>query len=292
MTPEGRTRFAKAYRDAMAALPDPIETHNVNTEFGEVRAYRFSEKPGPPLVLLSGRAGTSAMYEPNIAALCQQYSVYTLDTLGEPGMSVQTVPIRTSADQARWLNTVLSELDLNRVHMVGVSFGGWQAVNLALHRPERIASLSVLDPPNVLARFSAELMLAALATIPIAPRAMRQWFLRWISGDEPVSDTDPVAKVIEAGMTEYKMLIPIPTYPSDAELASIKMPVLAIVAGRSTIHDPQKAFYRAKTVLHDGQAELWEHASHAISGECADEVNARLLKFVEHVEQRAQGDTQ
>lgn len=199
---------------------------------------------------------------------------------------MQTVPIRDGRDQARWLGAVLAGLDFEGVHLVGVSIGGWLAFNQALRSPERIVSVSLLDPANVLARFSLRMMLAAVAALPFAPQRAREHFLSWISGGTPAADDDPTARVIAAGMREYKLALPGPAYPSDNDLRSMTVPVLALIGGRSAVHDPQKAVHRAKALLPDVEAELWPEASHAISGECAERVNTRLLKFIEDIESR------
>lgn len=285
-SPEGRARFVAAYQVAMRALPEPSGEHDIETGFGCARVYRFGRSPGTPVVLLPGRTGTTAMWAPNIAALAEHHAVYSVDLLGEPGRSVQTVPIRDGRDQARWLGAVLAGLDFEGVHLVGVSIGGWLAFNQALRSPERIVSVSLLDPANVLARFSLRMMLAAVAALPFAPQRAREHFLSWISGDTPVADDDPTARVIAAGMREYKLALPAPAYPSDNDLRSMTVPVLALIGGRSTVHDPWKAVHRARALLPDAEAELWPEASHAISGECAERVNARLRKFIEDIESR------
>jgi hypothetical protein len=64
------------------------------------------------------------------------------------------------------------------------------------------------------------------------------------------------------------------------------VPTLALIAGRSKIHDSRKAFDRATALLPDGQAELWVEATHAISGEFAAEVTSRVLGFVGRVDGR------
>jgi pimeloyl-ACP methyl ester carboxylesterase len=77
-----------------------------------------------------------------------------------------------------------------------------------------------------------------------------------------------------------------PVYPGDDELRSIHVPTLALIAGRSEIHDPRKAFERARVRLPDVEPALWPEASHALTGEFADDVNARVLEFVRRVEAR------
>ena len=103
-------------------------------------------------MLLPGRAGSSIMWEPNLSAFAAEHPVWTVDLIGEPGRSEQTAPIRDSADQAAWLDEVLRSLDLQNVHLVGYSFGGWLAANLAIRVPDRLTSLSLIDPVQTFAR--------------------------------------------------------------------------------------------------------------------------------------------
>jgi pimeloyl-ACP methyl ester carboxylesterase len=278
---EGRERFMSAYDTALNSLPAPHAVYEVQTSFGRVRAYRFGDAQATPIVLLHGRSGSSPTWQPNIAALAAHYPVFTVDALGEPGASVQTVPIRDGKDQAWWLNETLAELKLDKVHLVGLSMGGWLAVNHCIHAPDRVVSLSLLDPAYVFARFSIQILIGAtLAILPFSPRSVRKGFLEKISGGAPISDDDPVAQLIESGIKEFKLAQPTPEYPGASELRAITIPVLALIAGRSAIHNPEHAVQRAKTLLPEAEVELWPDASHAISGECAEQVNARILKFI------------
>jgi pimeloyl-ACP methyl ester carboxylesterase len=199
---------------------------------------------------------------------------------------VQPAPIRDADDQAAWLATVLKELVADRAHVVGVSVGGWLACNQAVRAPQEVASLSLLDPAFTFARLPIG---AVLRTVPIAlpigrERAMRK-FMSWVDGHQTAGiDDDPVAKVILAGMREFRTVLPAPAYFSDGELRSITQPALVIIAGRSVIHDPRRALARPRALIPGVQADLWPTATHSISGQFADEVNARILSFIERLD--------
>ena len=60
-------------------------------------------------------------------------------------MSVQDKPIRDADDETHWLDEALAGLGLEQAHLLGVSIGGWTAVNYAVRRPGRAASLTLLD---------------------------------------------------------------------------------------------------------------------------------------------------
>jgi pimeloyl-ACP methyl ester carboxylesterase len=279
-------RFRHAYAQVMARMPEPDGVAEVATDHGRVHVYRFGTDARTPLVLLPGRSGSTTMWEPNLPAWAAERTVYAVEVLGEAGLSVQEREIRGADDQAAWLGATLRGLGLERAHLVGVSFGGWLALNLALHQPDAVASLSLVDPACVFGRFPAKIILASLATLPAAPELLRNRMLSWISGGAPVED-EPVARVIAAAMREFRPGVPPPRYPSDDALRGLHVPTLALIAGRSQIHHPRKAYERARALLPDVQAELWPDATHAITGEFAAEVNNRVLKFVSAVEERS-----
>ncbi|MFD4249998.1 alpha/beta fold hydrolase [Amycolatopsis thermoflava] len=286
-SPQARVAYDAAYDRGFAALPAPAEERDVATAFGTARVYRFGE-PGPaPMVLLPGRAGTTIMWEPNLPAFIARGPVYALDLIGEPGRSEQTAPIRDADDQAAWLDTVLATLGLRDVHLVGYSFGGWLAANLAVRAPDRLASLTLIDPVRTFATFPVSLLVrTALALVPGIRRWSRPAFLAWISGGAEVAEDDPVATVIDEGMRTYRIALPTPLLFTDAQLRGLTVPVLALIAARSVIHDGRRAAARARELLPDARVELWPAATHAIAGESAAEVNARVLEFLAELEQR------
>jgi pimeloyl-ACP methyl ester carboxylesterase len=275
----GRDRFTAAYDEAMGELPAPDSTDDVETSFGTVRAYRFGPAGGVPLVLLPGKASSTPMWGDNLPGLSRIAPVVGLDLLGEPGMSVQHRPITSAADQAEWLAEALAGLELAAVHLLGVSFGGWSAVNLAVRRPGPVASLSVLDPAQTFGRIGLKTVLFSLgAGIPAMPRWVRDRSLRWIAGGARVED-NAVGRLIAAGMREFRSATPMPEYFTDAQLRGLTVPTLAVIAGRSIIHNPAKAAARAELVP-GARVELWPDASHALNGEFPDRVADRVADFV------------
>lgn len=278
-----KERFEQAYREAMEELPIPTDTYDVPTRFGTARIYKFGDNPSTPILLLPGRAASTPMWQPNLATLAEQKTVFTVDLIGEPGMSIQSRAFNKAADQALWLHEVLSKLKIEKTHIVGVSIGGWSAVNLAMYDQAPIASLTLLDPASVFGHFTWKVIVISLGSVlPFMPQTIRMKLLSWISGGVEANDDEPTAKLIASGMRDYKLNIPAPTYPSDADLQSITIPVLAIIAGRSIIHNPQKAVERAQQLLPNPQVELWAEASHALNGEYPERVCETILNFIDN----------
>ncbi|MGB3356331.1 MAG: alpha/beta hydrolase [Mycobacterium sp.] len=288
----GHDHFVTTYRAAMARLPPYDESFDVPTLFGRVRVYRFAGGPGRPVVLLPGRNASTPMWGANLPGLLAHRPVYSVDLLGEPGMSVQQRPISGSEDQASWFDELLTGMGLTCPHLMGVSFGAWSATNHAVHGHGGVASLTLLDPAMTFAPIPIRTMLAVIPMgLSGAPEFLRKQVLKWISGGVDLDDSVAVAALIAAGARDFVLRQPLPTRFTADQLKALDVPVLALIAGRSVIHDGRRAAESAAKLLPRAEVELWPHASHAISGEYADEIGERAHRFWKRIDSETAGRT-
>lgn len=283
---EGHTEFAKAYDEAMEDLPEPIESKKISTDFGEVQLYKFQENDTvgkTPVVLLPGKGSSTPMWEPNLRHFLEYRPVYTLDLLGEPGLSTETKRIETAEDQATWLKQVLEQLPESDIHLLGLSFGGWSAANVALKYPNKIQSLILVDPIYVFGPIPFKMIIASIpASVPLVPKPIRETMLSYISGGSEVDQSDPTANLIETGMRTYKSKLPMPEKITPEQLAELEMPVLGILAGESTMHHSEESYQTGVDSLKDPDSEMviFADASHAINGEYPEELVKTIEKFL------------
>jgi pimeloyl-ACP methyl ester carboxylesterase len=76
---------------------------------------------------------------------------------------------------------LLGKLSDRPAHLVGFSYGGWVAMNQAIHAPGRVASITLLDPAGLVqldARFYRWLSITGLATL--TPMPLRRRLTRWL----------------------------------------------------------------------------------------------------------------
>ena len=158
-----RAHFTAVYRTSLAELPHYDESFDIATSFGTVRVYRFAGPAGCPVVLLPGRNASTPMWRSNLPGLLTHRTVFTVDLLGEAGLSVQDKSIDGPEDEARWLDEALAGLGLEQAHLMGLSIGGWTAVNYAARRPGRTVSIALLDPVLTFAGITVKSVLASLA---------------------------------------------------------------------------------------------------------------------------------
>lgn len=99
---------------------------------------------GKPVVLLHGFTASSAQWQyARIAGeLAKDYQVILVDLRGH-GKSDKPHDAEAYSLEHRLsdINAVLDDLNLERVHLLGYSMGGWLAFGMAAQYPERVASL-------------------------------------------------------------------------------------------------------------------------------------------------------
>ncbi|GAA2722597.1 alpha/beta fold hydrolase [Actinocorallia aurantiaca] len=277
-----RERFLEAYDEAMRLWPDPRSGAEVETSYGTVYVHRYGPESGEPVVLLHGHGANASTWYPQIEALGERHPVFAVDTLDDPGRSVQSVLAAGSEDNARWLDEALAALDLEDVHLVGHSYGGWLALNQAIHAPGRLASVSLLDPgglQKVPRRFYVNLVAGALAMG--APRRFRPRLARLLANSALVSPPELLRPAMLAARAFRPSARP-PARPfTDEELRSVGVPVLALLAQRSVLLDPVSAGARLRSLLPSARVEIVPAAGHGLPLEEPRLVNERVLRFVE-----------
>jgi pimeloyl-ACP methyl ester carboxylesterase len=287
-TEAGRDAYLLAYARAMALLPPPAGSREVETDFGVVKTYQWTgtRERAAPLFLLPGRSSGTPMWADNLPGLLASgRTVIAVDALGDAGLSVQSAPLRSFADQAVWMDQVLGRLGVQRVHSVGHSFGGAMAACHALRHPGRIASLALLEPVFTFAWPPVSTLLwTTLLTIP-APRRWRERALAEIGGVDvaEVRRATPMSEMIATGAATFRAALPIPKVLSDAELRSLPGHTYVAIAERKSLAGGRKAADRARAVP-GGRAEIWPGTTHSLPMQVADRLAARLARHWDAVD--------
>ena len=110
---------------------------------GHDMAYRM-EGNGPALLLLHGIAGSSRTWRDVIPRLTDRFTVIAPDLMGH-GESEKPVGDYSLGAFASGVRDLLEVLGIDRASVVGQSFGGGVAMQLAYQHPERCERLVLVD---------------------------------------------------------------------------------------------------------------------------------------------------
>ena len=99
---------------------------------------------GPALVLVHGAGVDGRMWQPQISALADEFTVVAWDEPGA-GRSDDLPADFGLADYAHCLAAVIDALALGPAHVAGLSWGGTVVLELYRHHPESVGSLTFAD---------------------------------------------------------------------------------------------------------------------------------------------------
>jgi len=274
-----REKFLRAYDRTLAQLwPVPVRSLEVPTTYGTVHAVRSGPDGEDPVVLLTGAGGNALSWYRYVEPLGRTRPVLVLDTLGDAGRSVQTAPIDGGPDAARWLDEVLAAVGARRAHLVGMSFGGWTALQHQLHAPGRVAAVTLLDPAGfgpMTGRFYRWVVLGGLAGLLPAR-------LRRVAGRRLVNGTLAEAELMRMVRvsTSFRRRVPNPPELTDDDLRAVAAPVQLLLGERSALHESAVVARRVATLVPQWRVEVVPGTGHALSIEAPDLVVQRVLDFV------------
>lgn len=287
-SPEGEVAYLAAYETAMELWPVAYEELEVPTRFGLTHVVACGPKDAPPLVLLHGYFVTLAMWIPNITNFSKDYRVYAIDVLGQPGKSIPDLdePIRAVPDFVAWLGETLDGLNLDRVPLVGMSFGGWLALNLAVSAPDRLSKLVLLSPAASLQPLVSQFGLRGMLMGFFPTRFTTNSLMRWMGFKDTPGDmvTRNLLDLFYLGIKHFQLppetMRIMPGVFSDDELRALPMSVLLLIGENEVIYNAASALDRARQLIPNFEGELVPQSSHDMCSSQHGIVDARILDFL------------
>jgi pimeloyl-ACP methyl ester carboxylesterase len=179
-----------------------------------------------------------------------------------------------------WLRQVFAALDIEQARVVGLSYGGWLAANLAVQSPELVNRLVLLCPAATFAPITLEFYRGVLsAGMRRSPDRARR-LIQWLSST-PNVESDPTADLIMTALLSGRSVptgLTPPTVLSDDTLRRIRVPTTVVMGDREVIYrgGPRAALARAQQLIPDVQTHLIAGANHMLTVDCPEELTSTL----------------
>ena len=222
------------------------------------------------------------MWSPNIADFSKDYRVYAVDVMGQPSKSIPNEPICNTADFVSWLTVTLDALRLDCVSLVGMSFGGWLALNYAVAAPKRVRKLVLLSPGGLLPMVR-QVTVRGMLMASLPTHLTVNWFFRWLGFTDPAHAN--MLELMYLGLKHFRMPLETarigPAVVSDEELRTLHVPTLLLIGDHEVISDPTRALERACRLIPDFRGGLVPGARHEMCVRQHRIVNARVLEFLD-----------
>jgi pimeloyl-ACP methyl ester carboxylesterase len=276
---EGERAVRDRYLEILKHWPVENQQLKVPTREGETFIVVCGPESAPPLLLLHGSMANSAMWMGDVALWAAHFRVYAVDMIGDAGLSAPSQPPLASEAHALWLDDVMERLSLSSASMIGVSLGGWLALDYATRRPERVESLVVVCPGGV----GRQKIGIVFKTIPL--RILGSWGRRkageLVLGRAPANPSPAARYFMDFFALIHKnfrpRMVKLPIF-SDQALQRLNMPVMAIVGAKDVLMDSAETKERLEHNAPHAQVRYYPEEGHFIRNQTAPILEFLLTK--------------
>lgn len=254
------------------------------------RIYFETHGNGEPLILIPGFASGAWTWFKQVGELSKSFQVITFDPRGIGKSETDLSKIPSMKTFVENVLEVLDELKIERVNMLGASFGGFVAQEFALSFPERVDKLilscttaggigHVKPDIEILRSFSPDPALTIGERIRkfIRPAFTKEFNERHADEVEKVCrlrETNAVTDEIYFAQLQAAF-----TFDTSQRLSEIENETLVITGNRDAVVPMQNSINLAGN-LPNAELKIIDGGSHLIFIENADEFNKIVSQFV------------
>lgn len=277
-TIESQKEYFEAYEKALKLIAMPVVEKYITTSFGDGHVVCGGDENNPPLVLLHASSCGTPIWYKNLSYWSKYFSVYAIDLIGESSKSILTKKMKTTQDNALWLDETLAGLRLDKVFLCGLSIGGWNAANYAGFYPEKVIMLILLSPVQTFAKMYPSFFFKIMKMGFHPTRENVENYIGWGSErEEPLPDS--IIKLFTNSVMNMNSNASFPKWLKKKHLLNIKMPVLVLVGENEFAFSIKRATKRAKSVF-NLELHIVEGASHLLCVSKPDYINNKVLEFL------------
>ncbi len=146
---EAKKEIHQVYYDKLNELNIEHEFLKLETFLGTTNIVKTGNDSSPPLLLIHGSNGCAPIALELFPNLSSKYCVYAVDVVAQPNLSSETRPSMKDNSYGKWINEIISQLNLNNVTLLGFSFGGFIIWKTLLEDESRIKESFLLAPVGI-----------------------------------------------------------------------------------------------------------------------------------------------
>ncbi len=257
---------------------------NVTIFGAKIRYLEAGDAEKPTVILLHGLGAQAESWQFNIPALAANYHVIAPDQVGFGKSDKPFLKYRVGT-YADFLDKFMSELKIEKAHLVGNSMGGWVAGLMAVKYPNRVEKIVLADAAGLAPKivdFDQIYQLNNSTRDEIRANLKLIFATPAFQNNEALVDQFMTQRVIaNDGYTINSLIESIKRNEDflDARLGEIKKPTL-IIWGKQDGLIPVGDAERFNKGIADSELVIFDGAGHIPQVEKAADFNKKVLEFL------------
>ena len=256
------------YDRQVSALNTDVKDFYADTRFGKTHLLKTGNPKGKPILLFHGRNSTSPLYLRDFLSFRENYLIYAVDTVGQPGKSANTVLSPDNLEYGDWASDVINSLGFKKIICMGSSSGGGILMKLMCVAPQKISKAVLLVPSGICdASIASNLFNIRFPMIMYRITREDKWIKKaMLSMTVDESEIDDCAlEMIKCIFDHVRINAVMPRNVIISDMKNYLPPTLLITGEKDVLFPGRKVIARAKTIIPDLRTYLMKGGGHICS---------------------------
>lgn len=261
-----------------------------------VELHYIEKGEGEPLILLHGGVGDYRSWDAQFEEFAKKYRVISYSRrFSFPNKNPSVAQYRSGLSDAKDLRALILALGLKKVHLVGLSYGGFTALLFAVDHPEMVRSLVLVEAPAhqlvrrlpggevVYKDFFAELKPVADAYRKGDDRSAMVRFNQVMGRDFDKVPVKAANEMLENSLALKAISLAPDPYPDipRKKLLGLQVPTLIVSGERSSMKIHRLVDAELARLIPGAKTRVIPNAGHAVPKENPAEFNKTVLEFLD-----------
>jgi pimeloyl-ACP methyl ester carboxylesterase len=276
---QGKKEILQLYDAKLDSLKIEYEYLTVQTSFGKTNIIATGDPANPPIILVHGSNGCAPIALETYANLHKTFRVYAVDVLAQPNKSADTRLSMKDDSYGKWMNEIITSLDISSVTLAGFSFGGLIILKTLEHDESRIKEVYLSAPAYIV---NGNPLKAIFKVFIPMKRYMKTKKVKYVEKflSHLFTDRDEFAiEFLSKVFLEFEMdFTPVPVI--DAKKAGeITTPITLFAAKHDILFPGQKMIKRAAKIFPSlRKSTLLEHSKHVQNIEQNEMIEREIMR--------------
>lgn len=258
-----RQKLEEWYQRFVNKIETPIESVYVQTSFGSNHILKAGKESKPPLLCLHSMLTSSAHLTSELQLLLDHYYIIAPDLPGQSARGLETRFSYKDNSFAEWLSEILDGVGLQKVNLLGISLGGFAALQFSQVYPGKVQHLVLIVPAGIVRGSTWEgIKKMAIPSMMYQFNKSEENLKKFV---DPLLTTwdDNWGHYIGDAFLHFKPDLRIPPLISDQKLKEWEIPTLVFAAEDDISFPGKPMIQKLKSNNSDILTELMENCKHS-----------------------------
>ncbi len=255
----------------------------INAKDSKNTFYLLNQKKDIPIVFIHGVGLNHTIWEPQIDVFDNTVLAYDILGHGKTPLNKDNISFDDFSNQ---LISLVDELEMKKIHLVGFSIGSLIARNFATKYNDRLKSLTLLCSIFNRNQEQQQIVKDRFELVKKSKTLSKQALNRWFTDDylEKHPNTyEKISSILEKNNMEnflniYQLFV---NHKDNEQFEKIKTKTL-IITGEGDIGSTPKMSENLSKVINNSKVKIISKGKHLCSIECADDVNMAIKKHIQN----------